>query len=141
MHTGRPVLIVPDAVPDRIGGTVAIAWKNGPESARAVAAAQPFVEMAERVIILSVEEDIDIDEHACERLRQALLWHNLNTTVQPLQQDSRSDADILLAAAGAMGADMLVMGGYGHSRMREVIFGGVTRRVLSGADVPVFITH
>jgi nucleotide-binding universal stress UspA family protein len=61
--------------------------------------------------------------------------------VQCLKRDDRPPVEILLEAASAAKADMLVMGGYSHSRMREVIFGGFTRRVLHSADLPVFIAH
>ncbi len=141
MATGRPVLIAPAKVPGRLSGTVAIAWKNRPEAARAVAAARPFVEMANRVIILSVDEAAVTDEQSSERLRYALSWHNPNTSVQRLKPESRPPVETLLTAAGAVEADVLVMGGYGHSRMREVIFGGFTRRVLTGADLPVLMAH
>jgi nucleotide-binding universal stress UspA family protein len=141
MATGRPVLIAPAKPPSRISGTVAIAWKNRPEAARAVAAAQPLVAMADQVIILSVDEGAGTDEQSCERLRHALSWHNANTTVQRLKQDGRPPVETLLAAATAAGADVLVMGGYGHSRVREVIFGGFTRHVLTGADLPILMAH
>jgi nucleotide-binding universal stress UspA family protein len=141
MTTGRPVLISPVTAPDRLSGTVAIAWKNRPEAARAVAAAQPFVEMADRVVVLSVDEDADADEQSCERLRSALSWHNPRTTLQRLKQDERPPVETLLAAAGAVEADVLVMGGYGHSRVREVIFGGFTRRIMAGADLPILMAH
>ena len=141
MATGRPVLIAPARAPGRVPGTVAIAWKNRPEAARAVAAAQPFVEMADKVVVYSVVEDGETDELSCERLRYALSWHNPKTTVQRLQQDARPPVETLMAAVSAAGADMLVMGGYGHSRMREVFFGGFTRRVLAGADLPILMAH
>ena len=71
MATGRPMLIAPTSAPSRLSGTVAIAWKNRPEAARAVAAARSLVEMADRVVILSVDEDAETDEGSCERLRYA----------------------------------------------------------------------
>jgi nucleotide-binding universal stress UspA family protein len=141
MATGRPVLISPARAPVRLSGTVAIAWKNRPEAARAVEAARPFVEVADRVVILSVVEDGETEELSCERLRYALSWHNPNTTLQRLKQDGRPSVEVLLAAAGVAEADILVMGGYGHSRVREVIFGGFTRHVLSGADLPILMAH
>jgi nucleotide-binding universal stress UspA family protein len=141
MATGRPVLIAPASAPARVSGTIAIAWKNRPEAARAVAAAQPFVQMADRVIVLSVDEDAETDEGSCERLRYALSWHNPKTTVRRLKRDERPAVETMLAAAGAVEADVLVMGGYGHSRVREVIFGGFTRRVLTGADLPILMAH
>ena len=78
---------------------------------------------------------------SCERLRYALSWHNPKTTLQRLKQDERPAVETMLAAAGAVEADVLVMGGYGHSRVREVIFGGFTRRVLTGADLPILMAH
>ena len=141
MATGRPVLIAPARAPGRRSGTVAIAWKNRPEAARAVVAAQPFVQMADRVIVLSVEEGAQADEGSCERLRNALSWHNPKITLQRLKQDKRPAVETMLAAAGAVEADVLVMGGYGHSRVREVIFGGFTRRVLTGAELPILMAH
>jgi nucleotide-binding universal stress UspA family protein len=141
MATGRPVLIAPARVPRRLSGTVAIAWKNRFEAARAVAAAQLFVEMAARVVILMVDEDEETDEGSCERLRYALSWHNPKTTVQRLKQDERPAFETMLAAAGAVEAEVLVMGGYGHSRVREVIVGGFTRHVLAGAEPPILMTH
>jgi nucleotide-binding universal stress UspA family protein len=141
MASGRPVLIAPAKPPTSLSGTVAIAWKNRPEAARAVAAALPFVEMADRVIILSVDEGTEPEVQSCENLRHALAWHNPNTKVQRMKPAGRPAAETLLAAAGAAGADLLVMGGYGHSRTREVIFGGFTRHVLTGADLPVLMAH
>jgi nucleotide-binding universal stress UspA family protein len=141
MVTGRPVLIAPPKLRSELSGVVAIAWKDRPEAARAVAAAQPFLHLADQVIILAVSEDARTDERSCEHLRHALAWHNPRTSVQHLKPEGRPAADTLLAAAAAMNADLLVMGGYGHSRVREVIFGGFTRRVLSHADLPVLMMH
>ena len=141
ISTGRAVLIAPAKPRSQLSGVVAIAWKDGPEAARAVAAAQPFLEMAGRVVILSVVEDVRTGEQSCERLRHALAWHNPRTSVQCMTQGNRPPIDTLLAVAAAANADLLVMGGYGHSRTREVIFGGFTRRVLSHADLPVLMAH
>jgi nucleotide-binding universal stress UspA family protein len=141
MATGRPVLIAPPTAPTTLSGVVAIAWKDRPEAADAVAASLPFIELADRVVILSVDEGKDTDQQACERLRHVLAWHNEHVTVRCLKQDNRASVEILLEAAHAVKADLLVMGGYSHSRMREVIFGGFTRRVLHSADLPVLIAH
>ena len=97
--------------------------------------------MAGQVIILSVIEEVGADERSCERLRHTLAWHNRKTSVQCLQHADRPAVETLLAAAAAANADLLVMGGYGHSRLREVIFGGFTRHVLAHADLPVLMTH
>lgn len=141
METGRPVLILPTRPPERIGQTIAIAWKDTAEAASAVAAAMPLLSGAQRVIILSIDEDARTDANACERLRHALVWHNRSTTVRCLPAADDEPADTLLRLAVDLGADLLVIGGYGHSRMREVVFGGFTRRVLQAADLPVLMAH
>lgn len=141
METGRPVLIVPARPPEQIGQTVAIAWKDTAEAASAVAAAMPFIATAQHVVILSIDEDTRTDLVACERLRGALVWHNRSTTVRCLPAADDGPADTLLRLTGNLGADLLVMGGYSHSRMREVVFGGFTRRVLRAADLPVLMAH
>jgi nucleotide-binding universal stress UspA family protein len=141
MATGRPVLLAPARVASCVSGTVAIAWNNRPEAARAVAAARPFLDMADKVVVFSVVEDGETEKLSCERLRHALSWHNSNTIVQSLRQDARPPVETLLAAVSAVKADILVMGGYGHSRVREVLFGGFTRRLLSHADLPILMAH
>jgi len=141
METGRPVLIAPTVAPTSWSGVVAIAWKDAPEAANAVAAAMPFIELADRVVIMTVDEGRETDAAASERLRHALAWHHAHVEVKSLKPKGRAAVDVLLEAAAAAKVDLLVMGGYSHSRMREVIFGGFTRRVLHGADLPVLIAH
>jgi nucleotide-binding universal stress UspA family protein len=141
MESGRPVLIAPAVARRELSGVVAIAWKDRPEAARAIAAAQPFLQLANKVLILSVSEDTSSNQSSCERLRRALSWQNSATSVQCLKPEGRPPVETLLAAAHSANADVLVMGGYGHSRTREIIFGGFTRRILSGADLPVLLAH
>ena len=141
MATGRPVLIAPAEARSRLTGTVAIAWKNSPELGRSVAAALPLIEAADHVVIFSVEEGTEIGEQSCDHLRNALTWHNPNIGARRLQRDDRAAVEILLAAAEEVEADLLVMGGYGHSHVRETIFGGFTRHVLNSAQLPVLMAH
>jgi nucleotide-binding universal stress UspA family protein len=141
MATGRPILIASEKEPRDIAGTIAIAWKDRPEAARAVAAALPLIERAKRVVILSVKEDTPLDARSCSRLRHALSWHNEDVHVKILRPEDMAPVETLLYAVKAVQADLLVMGGYGHSRTREFMFGGFTRRVLQGADLPVLMTH
>jgi nucleotide-binding universal stress UspA family protein len=70
-----------------------------------------------------------------------MLWHNPGTTVRHLKQDGRPPVETMLEGAATAGADLLVMGGYSHSRVREVLFGGFTRRVLTAAELPVLMAH
>ncbi|MBN8890362.1 MAG: hypothetical protein BGP12_14875 [Rhodospirillales bacterium 70-18] len=141
MDTGRPLLIAAAHPPKALPGTVVIAWKDTPEAARAVSAAMPFIDRADRVVILSVTEDDAAKDASCERLRRSLRWHNANTEIQQLARDGRPAVEVLLAAATQQQASLLVMGGYSHSRLREVVFGGFTQHVLRGADLPVLMAH
>ncbi len=141
MGTGRPILLAPATPPTSIGRVIAIAWKNTRESARAVDAARTFIDRAQQVVILTVQEGAGPTDPSCERLCTALRWHNPNTTVRQVQPGDRQPAQALLAAAAGAGADLLVMGGYSHSRVREMVLGGFTRHVLQGADLPVLMAH
>ena len=139
LQTGRPLLI-PAAEPAAAAqaGTVAIAWKATPAAARAVAAAMPFLKSARRIVIIMVEEEGSRDSG--ERLAANLAWHGIRAETRRLKAKPDIAAQALLAAA-AEEAGLLVMGGYGHSRLREWVFGGFTRRVLSDAPLPVLMMH
>ena len=141
MDTGRPLLIAPAKPPAQLLGTVAIAWKDTPEAARAVSSAMPFIDRAESVVILSVSEDERSREQTSERLQRSLRWHKSATTVRHLDRGGRAPVDVLLEAARSINASMLIMGGYSHSRLREVVFGGFTQRILNDADLPVLMAH
>ena len=123
--------------------TIAIAWKNTRESAGAVAAALPFIRRAKRVIVFSVEEaeESDAVDKSHLRLVRALRWHNPNTGSQVLRHESRPPVRVLLDALAREHCDMLVMGAYGHTRLREAVFGGFTRAVLDEAPLPVLMAH
>jgi nucleotide-binding universal stress UspA family protein len=143
MDTGRPVLIPgADCVPV-VDGTVAIAWKNTREAAGAVAAAMPFIRRAKRVIVFAVEEADASDsvDKSHLRLVRALRWHNPNTGSQVLRHESRPAVKVLLDALAREKCDLLVMGGYGHTRLREAVFGGFTRAILEEAPLAVLMAH
>lgn len=141
LDSGRPMLIAPARPVDRIGVRIAIAWKDTPEAARAVAAALPMLPGADAVTVVSVEEDARTAMEACDLLRHSLSWHNRATAVRHVRPGGREPVEALLAAVADLNADLLVMGGYSHSRVREIVFGGFTRRVLRAADVPVLMAH
>jgi nucleotide-binding universal stress UspA family protein len=140
LETGRPLLIPTAAAPaPDVANRIAIAWKATPEAARAIALAMPFLMHAAEVAILSVEEeDGRRDESA--RLIRYLGWHGIAAHSERLTPGSDGAAATLLAAAKAK-SGLLVMGGYGHTRLREWVFGGFTKRVLDHADVPVLMAH
>lgn len=141
METGRPVLIAPDAAPEPLEDLVAIAWKDTPEAAGAVAAARPFLRKARRVIVFSVEEPNDHPDRSPRRLVRSLRWHNANTSLECLRRGDGQPVQALLEAVTRVGATLLVMGGYGHTRLREAVFGGFTRAVLEQAPIPVLMAH
>jgi nucleotide-binding universal stress UspA family protein len=140
LQTGRPLLIPgPSSAPPEAFGRIAIAWKPEAPASRAVALAMPLLERAREVVIATVEESADaLDE--IDRLARYLGRHGLNATVARMRPGPDGAAATLLA--GITGhADLLVMGGYGHSRMREWVFGGFTEHILSGAPLPVLMAH
>jgi len=141
MDTGKPVLIAPrtagGAPPS---GVVGIAWKDTREAAGAVRAAMPFLQAASQVVVFIVPEGDDGNKSHL-RLVRMLRWHNANITIQSLSGEDQAPAALLLDAAAKAGCGLLVMGGYGHTRLREAVFGGFTRAVLEAAPLPVLMAH
>jgi len=138
--TGRPVLIVPAVPLVSLPETIVIAWKAAPEAARAVTAAMPLLSKAKQILIVTVAEEEGLSDEEGARLMTALGWHGLNASTRHLRPDRLGAADTLLAAAAEQSA-LVVMGAYGHSRLREWVFGGFTEHVLRGAAVPVLMMH
>lgn len=141
IHTGRPLLIAPEDARGVGTEVVAIGWKSTPEAARSVSAALPFIERAKTVVLLVVDENGRIAEDDTATLTGSLRWHNPATTSRVLASEGRDPVETLLTATTAVRADLLVMGGYSHSRMHERVFGGFTRRVLRAAPLPVLMAH
>ena len=141
MNSGRPLLIPPSAPISALPDTVVIAWKPTPEAARAVAAAMPFLSAAKQIVIMTVaENETAIAEEGAARLMANLRWDGFSAAMRHFEPSAQGAADTLLAAAREQGM-LLVMGGYGHSRLREWIFGGFTQRILGQAEMPVLIAH
>jgi nucleotide-binding universal stress UspA family protein len=140
LNTGRPLLIpgVVGKAPEFGGGTVVIAWKPTPHAARAVTAAMPLLARAKEVVVMTVEEEDSLG--TADGLVQNLAWHGLRASGERLPLKGRDPAKTLLDAAETK-ASLLVMGGYGHSRIREWVLGGFTQQVLADAPLPVFMAH
>jgi len=141
--SGRPVLLAPKTSPENIAPTIAIAWKDGPEAARAVSAAAPLLMKAQKVVVLTADEGNDTKQQVLSAERVAALLRRPGSTAEArlVVPGGRPLHDSILETATAAGADVLVMGGYGHSRLRELVFGGFTRHVLNSSPLPVFIFH
>lgn len=136
--TGRPVLVAPPTAPATIGKRIAVAWNGSPQSARAISGALPFLKRADQVVIIVGGGE---DSHVpASGLVQYLERHGVRATVEGFEV-GHGVGKAILEQAGRLGVDLLVMGGYGHSRLREMILGGATREVLAGAAVPVLMAH
>lgn len=144
MNSGRPVLIVPyvgtyESVPKR----VLIAWDTSTSATRAVTAAIPMLKRAENVDVVVFNPESRGDAHGEQPGADIALYlarHRIKVNV--VRQ--KTDIDVgnaLLSIATDLGSDMIVMGGYGHSRFREILLGGVTRTVLESMTVPVLMAH
>jgi len=146
MESGRPVLIVPKSGNlDSIGERVVVAWNNSREAARAVFDALPLLQKALEVTVLSVEEPSKpqvTSDIAGAEIGATLARHGIKANVQQVKPGARGDAGAeLLAQVAAHRADLLVMGCFGRSRLREFVLGGASRHVLQNATVPVLMGH
>lgn len=143
LDSGRPVLLKPQAV-DVSGApkSVVIAWNGSREAARAAFDALPFLTRADSVKILSVNPPDSQRQGRFapgEDLAVALARHGIEARVHVAE--GRSASAELVKQVSSLGADLLVMGCYGHSRLREAVIGGATRQVLSAMKVPVLMSH
>ncbi len=138
--SGRPVLLASNKTPEQFA-TIAIAWKDTAEAARAVTAAMPLLERASRIVIVSVSENKGASSESARSLAASLRRHNPNVEVVYIVEGYNSLHDTIMEAADSAGADLLVMGAYGHSRIGEFIFGGFTSHVLAGPKMPVLMAH
>ncbi len=136
--SGRPVLIAPREAPRSIGRRVCCAWNGTAESAAAVAAALPWLHHAEAVRIL-YSDDYQRRGPGAEGLQAYLRWHSIQAEAVPFKPMTREVGAGLLGAVRDFDADLLCMGAYSHSRLRQLILGGVTRHVLENADIPVLM--
>ncbi len=135
--SGKPVLIVPAGGLAGFGNVVAIAWKDDARVPQAVLSAVPVLRRAARVHVLRAGEQAAGADGVPAILRE----HSVAVELHDVAADDGSTGAQLLAEAHRLGADMLVMGAYGHGEWREALFGGVTRYMLGHADLPVFMRH
>jgi len=138
--TGHAVLVAPPAPPASFGRRVGLAWNGSAEASRVVSAALPYLAKAEHVTILSAP---GTDKRApAEALVAYLALHGIKADAVSFElQHHQSVGHGLLEHAQKIGADLLAMGAYGHSRLREMILGGATRDVLAQATIPVLMAH
>jgi nucleotide-binding universal stress UspA family protein len=145
LATGRPVLVVPYIGASKPPGKkVMLCWNASRESARAATDALPFLKGADEVIVMVVDPQISANGHGAEPGADVATWlsrHGIKVTVQ---RDVAADADVgnvILSRAADHDVDLIVMGVYGHSRLRELVLGGASRTLLASMTVPVLISH
>ena len=138
--SGRPVLVVPSAVPQSLGRNVLVAWNRSTQQARTNAFALPLLHRAEKVTVLTVEGSTPTGpsrEEAALHLRR----NGIKATALTVKAETRTPGEIILDHAASLGCDLLVKSAYTQSRLRQMMFGGATRHILSHATLPVFMAH
>jgi len=144
MAAGRPVLVVPPKLPQRqILSHVLVAWRDSRESRRAVADAVPLLRKAEVITVMEIAEggDEGANHRSVEDVANFIPLQGAAATPLVLPANDQSAADRLLEYAEANGAALIVLGGYGHARAREWIFGGVTRSMLKTSPICCLFSH
>lgn len=145
LASGRPVLAVPHIGLEKpIGGTAMLCWNASRESARAATDALPFLQAARKVIVLLVEPKSSDTGHGEEPGADVATWlsrHGVNVVVQREVAADADVGDVILSRAADYDVDLIVMGVYGHSRVREMVLGGVSRTLLATMTVPVLMAH
>jgi nucleotide-binding universal stress UspA family protein len=141
--SGRPILVVPA---DYQGGMrldrVLVCWNGGRNAARATANAIPFLRRANAVEVVTVGTEASAPaETSAADLSRHLARYSITAEVKRIDPGNRKVSAAILNYAAKSGAGMLVMGGYGHSRLREFILGGTTRGVLAAMTVPTLMSH
>ncbi len=140
-QTGRPVFMLPrKTVHPMLSKHVAIGWNNSKEAAQAVAVARPCLREAESVTVMVTEKRVD-QRPSAQELVVYLKCHGVSADVTMLDIRKRSVGEALLAQSKEAGVDLLVVGGYSRSRLRDVVMGGVTTHLMKHAGLPVLMYH
>jgi nucleotide-binding universal stress UspA family protein len=144
-HSGRPALIAPPGWKGSgIGKRVVVAWDASREATRALSEADDILEFAEAVTVLTVDAKPKMFGHGDQpgaNIAGHLSRRGLPAEVRNVDSVGRSASLAILEEAQSLGADLIVMGGYAHSRLRELVFGGATRDLLRSATIPLLMAH
>ena len=144
-HSGRPALIAPPNWKEGlIGKRVVVAWDASREATRALSEADDLLEHCDAVTVVTVDAKPKMFGHGDQpgaNIAGHLSRRGLNADVRNVDSGGRAPALAILEEAGKLNADLLVMGAYAHSRLRELVFGGATRDLLHATDLPVLMAH
>ena len=141
-HSPVPALI--NGLPGTDPGTVLVAWDNSLACARAVHQALPYLKRADDVQIACYDVPTLVGGHALEPGREVSAWlshHGCNVTLKQLPSGGREIGTCILNHAVEIGADLIVAGAYGHSRLQQAVFGGTSRTLIEQSDVAVLMAH
>jgi nucleotide-binding universal stress UspA family protein len=146
ISSARPVIAVPcEGNFETFGKRIVVAWNGAREAIRAVREALPLLCKADQVLVLAINPKTrdyrGLSENPGADIEQYLTRHGVNVEVRQMSTDSANVVETLLSRSADYGADLICMGAYGHSRLRELAFGGVTRRMLREMPVPVLLAH
>lgn len=145
LSTGRPALVVPHiGAKSPLGKTVLLCWNASRESARAASDALPLLRAADKVIVLSIDAKPSAGGHGAEPGADVATWLARQGVKVTVQRDFAADSDVggvILSRAADHDVDLIVMGLYGHSRLREMVLGGASRTLLASMTVPVLMAH
>jgi nucleotide-binding universal stress UspA family protein len=145
LATARGVLIVPYAgAPTILGGDVMLCWNASREAARAAAEALPLLRAAGTATVLVVEPRVSGSGHGPEPGADVATWLSRHGVKVTVQREVAADGDVgnvILSRAADLGCQLIVMGLYGHSRLRELVLGGASRTLLANMTVPVLMAH
>lgn len=139
-ESGRPLLIAPPDPPRELGQRIVIAWNCSTETARTVAFAMPFLAQAQQITVLTVQRGTVPGPSAAE-LAHNLQRHGLAVDWREVPSGEHGPGETVLRQARELGADLLIKGAYTQSRLRQLIFGGVTSHILAEAELPVIMAH
>jgi nucleotide-binding universal stress UspA family protein len=141
---GRPVILLPTAIPATIATRILIGWNASREATRAISDAMPLLARADSVELLVIDPDPRLERHGPapgQDMARYLARHEVKVEVRVTESTGHSTASILLSRAKEFRSDLVVMGAYGHSRLTEFVFGGVTRTALWEAELPVLMSR
>jgi nucleotide-binding universal stress UspA family protein len=140
--SGRPVLVAPPTAPPLVAKQVLLAWKDTREARRAMADAMPFFEQAERVLVAAVCPDTGTEQalHEVDDVVRALTRRGVNAEAR-VAQEKHPEGFHILRQASLDGADLIVCGAYGHTRLGEWVFGGVTADLLAQDSAYLLLSH
>ena len=138
--TGRPVLIAPPRPEPIIGTRIGIGWNGSAQAAHAVAAAMAYIRAAESVTVYTCRRHEHTEPTPLDLVKY-LGWHGVKALVRTMDAHDPHVGEALLAAAANDDVNLLVVGAYSRSRLRELILGGVTEHVMTSANIPVFMLH